>query len=375
MRVGTIFNLLFISSTFIFSQDYNKVYFNSSWYITSYNGAKYYRLSNLNDSILAYDGQVLDYYASNDKIAMTGFYKDGFRNGRFLFYSSNGKLKMDIGFVNNQRSGLWKEYHDNGNLKIEQLYNNGRVQLVALYDSNMNSLIIDNKFKYCIQVEYMPYKSNIHHVSIGGQTVYEASENNQSYLMCFYGKITDNYKDGKWKIKVNKRNYATLYYNQGVLKYGYVKIVQPHPLDSFKERIDNDARFQMIKSPKKLEVTESFSTERGAMIENNYVTDALYRELHENWDKITINTYEELEDYIYEKFWLRTNASNSYYMKIFLSIANDKIVSCRTDPKISDLKMNDLMVILNNIEKINYDYEDIITIDYLIEGIENVEDY
>ena len=64
-----------------------------------------------------YTGPVIDYDENRVK-SMTGYYKDGLRDGKWTYFYQNGQLEQKGKYSNDGlKKGKWKAYHSNGNLK------------------------------------------------------------------------------------------------------------------------------------------------------------------------------------------------------------------------------------------------------------------
>src|SRR5574344_1055263 len=132
----------------LFGQDFNKIYYNTDWEVTSKINSIYYRTSDFIDSLLAFDGKIEDRYALNNQLEMIGYYKNGKKNGEFIFYYPNGDIRLIANYLNNYRNGNWKEFYPNGCVKIEAKYINNLELLIQLNDSSGNSVINDNKYRF-----------------------------------------------------------------------------------------------------------------------------------------------------------------------------------------------------------------------------------
>ena len=85
---------------------------------------------------------VREYY-DNGQISIKGNFKDGKRDGRWLFYySSNGQIWTENNFNNGKQDGKYTSYYNNGQIKIEGNYING------LEDGKWTNYNEDGKITY-----------------------------------------------------------------------------------------------------------------------------------------------------------------------------------------------------------------------------------
>lgn len=99
-----------------------RVWYDSNWVeITS--PGPYYRMG-YKDSLNRWDGPVRDFYADG-VIQMKGAYKEGRRDGIFLYYSHHNTYTSAGRYADNRSVGKWQTFHNNGRLKMETVYGNG----------------------------------------------------------------------------------------------------------------------------------------------------------------------------------------------------------------------------------------------------------
>jgi membrane associated rhomboid family serine protease/antitoxin component YwqK of YwqJK toxin-antitoxin module len=109
-----------------------QVWYDSNWVEIPSEPASYYRIG-YRDSVGRWHGIVRDYYATGD-VQMKGGYKDGKRDGIFIYYSDHKTYLLAGRYVNDRRVGKWETYHENGRLASEEYYAS-RYTLVNLWDS------------------------------------------------------------------------------------------------------------------------------------------------------------------------------------------------------------------------------------------------
>lgn len=242
-----------------YSQDFNIVYFNSNWEITSQKAGVYYRTSGFNNKTLVYEGRVSDYYMDGS-VEMTGQYENGVKEGDFLYYDQNHNISLKSCYDHNNRSGTWSEYYPGGQLKREVKYENGKEKIIALNDESGKNIIKVGNQRFSYEYYY-----NSHFNSY--------SEDRLDYLTDKYflkGKLVNGYKDGTWTLQNENRTICKVKYDNGTfLKGDYFLFYD------MKTPIESDIFTFLILEPGKIKITESFFKEAGQMIRLNYVLKAL----------------------------------------------------------------------------------------------------
>ncbi|MBP7508543.1 MAG: hypothetical protein KA807_12015 [Prolixibacteraceae bacterium] len=349
-----IFLVLTVIPVVLSGQDFNKVYFNKYWLITSIDNAVFYRISGFNDTIPMYDGKIMDYYYVSDKIQMSGYYENGKKNGEFRFYFPSGTERLIINYKDDKRNGTWKEYYENGELKLELNYKDGKEFIIQINDNIKGaSLIKNNMVNYQFDELDQP---------LG---IVEA-ENPALIEKRYKGKIINNLRQGTWTIYHNGKLNAVLKYKNGILTNGFLLV------DDMKYTINDNLAFPLISDQYKFTITEAFMFEPGAIIKNNYVTEGLHNNSEMNRPKITINSRKELEELIYSNYDLRSLDSEDT-MHIIISVDDKKPIGCRTVPKVAPSSIKDLNSILSSIQMLNFEVQDSIMIDYIIKKEENIK--
>lgn len=339
---------LFLCQSHLCAQDYDRIYFNSKWRITSADNATYYRKSSFNAGIPSYDGEVNDYYTQNDKLEMTGHYKDGQKTGTFHFYYNDGTLKLIATYnENGTRSGSWKEFYENGILKISLIYENQTEKILEMNDSLGNSMIKGNQFKYNLYYYDLPQHP-------AGAYLKEDE------LIEISGNVAENLRDGKWRIKRNGELYATLIFKMGKLIKGNILI------NGHQSPLTNNQAFPLIVDPMKFSMTEKFVLDPGAIIKNNYVTEHLYQRKYTSMKKVVIETAEQLQQYIHDNFDVRSRKA-SEMLKINIEVINGRISGFTLQPDIFPGADEELTLILNAVDRVTFISDGQIEIDYLVE--------
>lgn len=99
-----------------------RVWYDSNW-VEILQPGPYYRMG-YKDSLDRWDGPVRDFY-SDGVIQMKGAYKQGKRDGIFLYYSHHNTYTSAGRYADNRSVGKWQTFHNNGRLKMETIYGNG----------------------------------------------------------------------------------------------------------------------------------------------------------------------------------------------------------------------------------------------------------
>lgn len=79
-----------------------------------------------------------EYYFSNGKIELQGYYVDGAMYGQWRGYTEDGALFEEVTMVDNEEMGPFVEYHPNGKIQVEGTYLNGPYEdgELKLYDES-----------------------------------------------------------------------------------------------------------------------------------------------------------------------------------------------------------------------------------------------
>lgn len=332
------------------AQEYNRVYYNSNWVVTSIDKATFYRISSFNPELRSYDDKVTDYYIKNNQIEMVGFYKNGKKNGEFTFYYPNGKVKMKINYNNDERVGEWAEFFSNGRISKKLFYVNNTEKLIELNDSLGYSLLENNKINYTYYLKDFP-EDPLDFDDDKGEK-FEIS-----------GCLLDNLREGKWVVNKKRDLFAKMNYKNGVIIKGYcmTKNINGKYIES---RINNNIIFPFIIEPIKFYVTENYFFEPKAVIKTNYLIKGLYQSKNKTKEKVKFSNFDDLVYYIQENFNIKSSAYNKFI--ITLSIKNGIIERFSTTPKLSEEVTKYLESIINTIDKIEFTTENNLVIEYSV---------
>ena len=340
LRLINVAALIFAIWNPLRAQDYKNVYFNSSWIVTSIDSATYYRMSGFNSSLPSYDGEISDYYIKNNQLEMIGSYHNGLKDGEFKFYFANGKVRLIASFSNNARVGIWEEFYQNGIIKTKLSYNEDSERLLELNDSLGNSVLKEGNFK--CHLYYYDFLDN---------------QSNKKEELGISGKVRQTFRDGKWTVRKNGQSYASMVFKTGVLEKGY------YLQDNQRVPLNSNLVFPLIADPVKFYPTENFVLQEGAEIKNNYVMDGLHQ--YKFKKKIVIKSYEDIVKYVNDNFDLRSK-KKATVISIRITTINGFISGFTTDPKISDQGTENLKLVLDSVEKLDFMKDDAITILYTI---------
>jgi hypothetical protein len=278
---------------------------------------------------------------------MSGQYENGQKNGVFNFYYPDGKNKMIANYSKNDRVGSWKEFYRNGIVKINIIYQDNIEKLIELNDSLGISLLKNSKLKYTMC---------LHDVS---EIPYVLGSSKKDEIITIEGCYDNNMREGKWKVK-KKGLYASMTYNKGILNKGHYYTYDYSGV-KYKNPLKFNLVFPLIGEPIKFYITEQYSLEPGAVIKNNYLLEGLHQNKFISMPKLKINSYNDLVQYIDDNFMLRSNKSEK--IKIHLTINNGLLTDFLTEPKLSNSLMNDLKLIFETIERIEFNTENVLTIE------------
>lgn len=115
-----------------------KVLYNSEWEEIPEPPAAFYRLGQ-QDSLGRWQGPVRDFYNSG-VVQMKGAYKDGRKDGVFLYYSDHNTYESAGRYVKELAVGKWETFHRNGRLKSEE-YFEPEYFMKSMWDSLGNPLV------------------------------------------------------------------------------------------------------------------------------------------------------------------------------------------------------------------------------------------
>ncbi|MEJ0057438.1 MAG: hypothetical protein WDN75_18360 [Bacteroidota bacterium] len=112
-------------------------------------------------------------------------------------------------------------------------------------------------------------------------------------------------------------------------------------------------------------MTENFVFQEGSKIKNNYVTEGLHQHKFNTKKRIVIKSYEDVVNYVTDNFDLRSKKKNEI-ISIKISTLNGVISDFTTEPKISVRGMENLKLVLDTIERLEFAKDETLTIQYMV---------
>lgn len=342
-------SILISTTTFMWSQSFNRVFFNEKWNICPADIASYYRTSDFNSSIPCYDGEVTDYYYPSGQIEMTGKYIDCIRTGEFTFYYPNGNIRLIANYDNNgSRDKTWIEYYPNGNVRIEVKYADVKEVLIQLNDSTGHSVLKGKRFRYKYQ------ESDLMNIYYGPLSI------KKRQTLTIKGRYVNNLRSGEWTVLYNNRPFTSLKYKDGQLMNG-LELYKYNRISPYCTYV-----YPLISDPVKLQITEGFVKRPGSVIRNNYVLEGLNEHARINSEKTIISNRSELEEFIKTNFLLTSEKPDNYLL-ITLFIKENRVTDISTIPKIGDSSYKNLKLIMENIEKLDFETTDTLQIRFKLD--------
>jgi hypothetical protein len=104
--------------------------------------AEFYRQAHIT-KYFQLDGEVVDRYVRNDRIAGRLVFKEGELDGPCVFYHRNGTLKERGSYVKNEKTGIWEYYYENGQKAKVINFTDSGMFLIEHYSENGKVLVRD----------------------------------------------------------------------------------------------------------------------------------------------------------------------------------------------------------------------------------------
>ena len=73
-----------------------------------------------------YSGDVLKKYSDGGK-EFKGSYKNGKKNGKWMYWNENGQKDSEINYKNGKKDGVETEWFSNGEISSEKIYEDGEL--------------------------------------------------------------------------------------------------------------------------------------------------------------------------------------------------------------------------------------------------------
>lgn len=356
-------NLIFSAILACFSilplpRDYNTIFYNVNWEVTSKKFATYYRNSGFDNDKMGFDSLVTDYYM-NGEIQMTGSYSKGQKEGQFIHYYPGGQISLKSEYRNNQRAGNWVEYFKNGTIKREVKYDKNKEYLLQYRDSTGASLLANNSCKYRLIYTRDNYYSTVgEFVPLRTLEAYDVS-----------GEIVDGLKEGTWRVKKNKVQFSKIQYKNGTFLKGSLTV------DEIIFKMSNDDITFLIVEPEKIRITEKFFMENGQLIPGNYLIDAIDKNMDKNQKKAELEDRKELISYFKRNFSRYTmNSKDTIQISVKVNVDNQGRLSLLSiTPKVATVFQKEVDRVLNSIAYLKQDHNKILEFEYKIICIDELE--
>lgn len=338
------------------SQDYNVIYYNSNWEVTSVKFGKYYRISGFDQTKMTFDSLVLDHYMYGG-LEMTGNYSTGLKEGEFIYYYPNNTLRLKTYYKNNMRSGSWTEYFENGEVHVDISYDNNKERLMQYKDTNGISMFKNGNGKFTMIRYYNPYFESFASVDT----------NRLSTKQILLGNIKNGYKNGIWTLteynKVNwlsgnewitkeePRKICIIKYKDGEFLEGTYFLQ-----DGIKKDIITDIFTYLILEPDKIVRTESIFFEPGQLIKHNYLIETVQNKLNKNESKTVIDDESQIIDFFNSKYSLTVkNCTDTFRINLSLKIDSlGKVTLGSINPKIPSAFEKEVNIVINKIDRVNH---------------------
>jgi antitoxin component YwqK of YwqJK toxin-antitoxin module len=369
--------ILFLSvSTIAVAQDFNIVYYNSKWEVTSIKYAKYFRNSGFDPSTLTFDSIVTDHYMKGP-IEMIGRYSKGIKNGQFIYYYPNQSVKLITTYTDNKRSGTWMSFYENGQIEKVVEYKEGKEILIKYNNKEGKSFLKDLTGKYSIETFYNYYFNAFSQSSL--------DDRSDRYLVT--GKLENGFKTGLWTIKhyvptstrVGDGNWNTYYSSIKAfqLKFengNFIKGWQ-YLSGNLRTKIDFDTLTYLIPEPEKIKITESIFNEPGQLIKQNYLIKAVIASQQKSTKQVLIESETELKDFFYSNYsHYAQNCSDTIRMTIGLKFDDQgKISVSSISPHIGTGFEKEVYRVIGLISKVKIHSQSIYILNYRVLCVDELD--
>ena len=188
--------LIFLSiSLQLNAQVEQKLYFDQDWKVSKSEGAKYFRLIELDTATLMFSGEFSDFTLSNIQIT-SGNYSNLKKEGVFKLFHENGQIRATGSFKNDQLDGLWTYYFSNGKVKQTIRFSKNDFQFIAHNDSLGNN--------------------RLQNQTVNWQMSYISDFSNPTYTIA--GTLVNGEKEGHWEVRDQDEVLAYDVYKNGKFK-------------------------------------------------------------------------------------------------------------------------------------------------------------
>jgi len=119
-----------------------QVLYNEHWVETYTRLKAHYYRRGYKDSLGEWSGHVFDFYISG-AIQMKGNYKQGLRNGVFLYYREDSTYEAAGRYEKNERAGKWQQFYGNNQLSAEYRYTPDYRLIENMWDSTGHQTVVE----------------------------------------------------------------------------------------------------------------------------------------------------------------------------------------------------------------------------------------
>lgn len=318
----------FILSYRASSQEFNKVFYNEKWEMTSMRYARYYRNSGFNKEKLVFDSLVFDHYP-NGNIEMTGRYSDGSRNGDFVYYYTDNSIKLISCYKDNRRTGTWTSYYPNGQVRISVDYSQGE-RVIGYYDEQGNSLLKNLSGKFSSSFFYNYQYRCFSDSSLDGISQKFLAEGNLksgfrdgTWILKKIITVSSRKDDGTWNEEETPETMYSFRYKAGKLMKGLY-----YSSEGKVQQTSSDTLIWLINEPAKISITESLLTSPNRYIRQNYIINAIEakeRKLNVNSEVVNEKGIPQFFESNFSIF--AGDCSDTLSMEIILKYDNENNVS------------------------------------------------
>ncbi|MDD2799058.1 MAG: hypothetical protein PHV20_10730 [Bacteroidales bacterium] len=348
------------------SQNYDSVFYNSKWEVTSFKYGKYFRISRFDSQKMTFDSLVTDHFYDGS-IEMTGKYLNGLKEGEFIYYYPNRSIRLRSEYSKNNRVGTWTEFFENGQIFKEVCYDDNKEKLTKYFDKRGKSILKKEtgkySFIYYLNPQFSSYSTEIY------------DDNSIKYIL--KGKLENGLKNGKWTVmeyrkffyeKSNKsitkeipEIFCELNYRNGLFIKGTY-----HFQDGLKQNILTDVFTYLMLEPEKIIITEAFHLEPGQLIKENNLLRAMQNANKYSDKQINLKDTTDIIEYFDAGFTLYVkDCSDTFSFNLSLKINESNIVEIDSiTPKLSPSFEKEVNKIIHAMPKIdncptknfNFDY-------------------
>lgn len=167
-----------------------KIYLDGVFRISYKDCAKYYLIVEFDDKLFQFKDSLKVFY-SDDNLFLTGAYKNGKLDGKFISFYRNGLKKMDFEYNSGLRAGVWESFSNNGKSIKKMVYKNNNEFLLE-QRTEQGEIIVENGNGKFVDSLFMSISSS-----------------QKSKLT---GSVKEGLPDGEWNFYALNTNYSKEYF-------------------------------------------------------------------------------------------------------------------------------------------------------------------